>query len=99
MSSTLDEALVVRLASLANLELSAEETATFARDLSKIVDYVKILEQATAETDAAPLTSVRDQEHRRADEPRPSLDRDAALAQAPRASEDGFIVPAFVDEG
>ncbi|HEX7609990.1 MAG TPA: Asp-tRNA(Asn)/Glu-tRNA(Gln) amidotransferase subunit GatC [Solirubrobacteraceae bacterium] len=29
----------------------------------------------------------------RADEPRPSLPRDVALAQAPAVSEEGFLVP------
>jgi len=35
----------------------------------------------------------------RPDEPRESLPRELALREAPRTAEDGFAVPAFVDEG
>ena len=34
----------------------------------------------------------------RADEPRPGLTHEEALAQAPRVEGEGFAVPAFVDE-
>ena len=35
----------------------------------------------------------------RADEPRPSLPHELALREAPSVSQDGFAVPAFVEEG
>ncbi|NUP11018.1 MAG: Asp-tRNA(Asn)/Glu-tRNA(Gln) amidotransferase subunit GatC [Polyangiaceae bacterium] len=99
MSAKVDEALVARLASLANLELSAEETAELTHDLARIVDYVAILEEADV-GDLPPLSSVRaDRERRRPDEPVASLGADVALAGAPRAAEGGFVVPTFVDEG
>ncbi|HZU83011.1 MAG TPA: Asp-tRNA(Asn)/Glu-tRNA(Gln) amidotransferase subunit GatC [Polyangiaceae bacterium] len=33
----------------------------------------------------------------RADEPRPGLTHEEALAQAPRVEQDGFAVPTFVE--
>lgn len=99
MSVKVDEALVVRLANLAHLELAPAETAALTDDLRRILDYIDVL--AEADVDATePLASVcAERERRREDEPRPSLDRDLALSQAPRAAEGGFVVPTFVDEG
>lgn len=101
MTVLVDEALVRRLAELANLELEQQEVAALSADLDSILAYVRILEEADV-SDVAPLASVRSaQTAMRADEPAPSLPRDVAFSQAPRVDrEDGkFVVPAFVDEG
>ncbi|MBK6516711.1 MAG: Asp-tRNA(Asn)/Glu-tRNA(Gln) amidotransferase subunit GatC [Polyangiaceae bacterium] len=99
MAVRVDDALVSRLASLANLELSLDEARALTRDLGRIVEYVAILEQADVEG-VEPLASVRaERERRRADVPLPSLDRSLALREAPREADGGFRVPPFVDEG
>ncbi len=99
MSEAVDEALVARLASLAHLELTAEETKAITRDLESILAYVEVLSSVDV-SGTEPLASVATGgAARRPDEPRPSLPRDLALAQAPKTAEGGFVVPAFVDEG
>lgn len=99
--SPVDEALVRRLAELANLELQPDELVALTSDLDSILAYVRILEEADV-AGVPPLASVRSaRPAERADEPAPSLPRDVAFGQAPRVDrEDGkFVVPAFVDEG
>lgn len=99
MSEAVDEALVARLASLAHLELSPEETKAITKDLENILAYVEILASVDV-SGIEPLASVaKGSLARRPDEPRPSLARELALAQAPKTADGGFVVPAFVDEG
>ena len=91
--------MIARLAALANLELSPQERASLTEDLTKILAYVAVLEEADV-SGVEPLSSVRaDRERRRADEPIPSFSAEVALAQAPRSDDGGFVVPTFVDEG
>src|SRR5262249_46777000 len=51
------------------------------------------------EARSGPAGSAPDRVELRADEPSTSLPRELALREAPRTAEDGFAVPAFVDEG
>ena len=94
----LDRDLVKRLADLASLELQEPEVVRIAADLERFLGHVAYLaeiDQAEASDpsgDAGPATL-------RADEPVASLPRDVALGQAPRANEEGFVVPRFVDGG
>lgn len=90
------------VAKLARLELDPSEAARRTEDLSRIVALAAslaevldepgfdALEPFVHESDAAPL---------RADVPAPSLSNEVVLAEAPRAADGGFAVPAFVDEG
>ncbi len=89
---------VKHVAALARLELSEDEVARMTTDLGKILEHVQQLS-------ALDTTNVEPTEHLaveqlplQADEPRPGLDHEAALAPAPRVLSDGFAVPAFVDE-
>jgi aspartyl-tRNA(Asn)/glutamyl-tRNA(Gln) amidotransferase subunit C len=94
---TVDEAQ--KIARLAHLHLAPDELERLARDLASILGHVRQLEEvdvtgveATAHVQLERL-SLRD------DEPGASLPRDLALREAPRVAQDGFAVPAFVDEG
>jgi aspartyl-tRNA(Asn)/glutamyl-tRNA(Gln) amidotransferase subunit C len=85
------------VAHLARLNLSPPESERITRDLSAILDYVELLKQVTTdgvEPLAHPLTV-----HNvfRADEPRPSLPVDEALANAPDRRGDFFGVPPVLD--
>jgi aspartyl-tRNA(Asn)/glutamyl-tRNA(Gln) amidotransferase subunit C len=95
---TLDTAQVRHVAKLAALSLTEDEAARLARELSAIVAYVAQLD--AVDTSSVPATAhvQLDRMPLRADEPVACLSHEDALAQAPRVEEDGFAVPAFVDE-
>lgn len=81
------------MARLARLALSEDELEPMARELSAVLAHIaKIGELELAEV---PPTShvVELTGALRADEPRPSLPREVALAQAPAVGGDGFLVP------
>ena len=84
---------VERVALLARLRFEDAELETLTRQLGQIVGYVEQLgELDTAAVEpmahAVDVFSVF-----RADEPRPSLPREQALANAPQADGECFLVP------
>ncbi len=90
---------VRKVARLANLRLSGEETVRYAADLEEILAYVDQLNeldtfgvepmaQVLHEGNAAPL---------RPDAPGPSLDQATALRCAPLAGAGHFKVPKVID--
>lgn len=83
MSTVLSPADVDRIAALARLELTDEERARFATQLTAILEYADQVQQA--DTSKAAQLPPAAPPLLREDERRPSLDRDAVLAQAPAA--------------
>jgi len=84
---------VLKVARLARLALSEQEIEPMARELSAVLDHVARIGELELD-DVAPTTHVVDVAGAlRADEPRPCLPREAALAQAPVVDGDGFLVP------
>jgi aspartyl-tRNA(Asn)/glutamyl-tRNA(Gln) amidotransferase subunit C len=84
---------VLHVARLARLALSEEEIEPMARELSAVLEHVARIGELDLE-DVAPTAHVVDVTGAlRPDEPRPSLPREVALAQAPAVSDDGFLVP------
>lgn len=86
MAHPLGDDDVRKIAALAHLELSADEVALFAKQLTDILAYVEAL-QAVDTTGIAPTSHP----HAiapvwREDTPRPSIDRDLVLSGAPGAS-------------
>jgi aspartyl-tRNA(Asn)/glutamyl-tRNA(Gln) amidotransferase subunit C len=97
MRAVIDRDEVLHVARLARLQLSEEELEPMARELSAVLDHIAKIEELDLK-DVAPTTHVvadamPTQPRLRADEPRASLPREVALAQAPAVSEDGFLVP------
>jgi aspartyl-tRNA(Asn)/glutamyl-tRNA(Gln) amidotransferase subunit C len=87
---------VYRIARLARLAPSAEQVEALASDLSRILEYVaKLGEVDTAEVAATP--SIVAAAALRADELKPSLAREEALAAAPAAHDGGFSVPRVLE--
>lgn len=85
------------VANLARLALTEAEIATFQGQLSQIVDYVRTINQLDLSgiaptSHAHPLENVF-----RADEVKPSLDRDAVMRNAPLSRDGQFIVPKIVE--
>ncbi len=85
---------VLHVARLARLELTPEEVERFGGELSKVLDYIETIAELGDLEDVAPTSHVIDVENAlRADEPRPSLPVETALASAPDAAMGGFRVP------
>jgi aspartyl-tRNA(Asn)/glutamyl-tRNA(Gln) amidotransferase subunit C len=84
---------VLHVARLARLALAEDEVEPMARELSAVLDHIaRIAELDLA--DVPPTSHVMDITGAlRADEPRPCLPREVALAQAPAVSDGGFLVP------
>ena len=81
------------MARLARLQLSDEEVEPMARELSAVLDHIAKIDELDLE-DVVPTTHVVEvMDGLRADEPRASLPREVALAQAPAVSDEGFSVP------
>ena len=84
---------VRKLALLARLELSDEEVEHLGPQLESILGFVAKLSELETD-DVEPMTTALDVYNRwRADELRPGLDRESALANAPSADEACFRVP------
>ena len=96
MEITLKE--VEQVAKLARLELSEDEKAIFARQLSAILSYMdqlKTLDTGGVEPTATVLPTdnvFRD------DQVRPSLPQEAALANAPDQADGFFRVPTILED-
>jgi aspartyl-tRNA(Asn)/glutamyl-tRNA(Gln) amidotransferase subunit C len=96
-SITADE--VRRIARLAYLHVSPEDTERLTRELGEVIAYMRLLEEVDVEG-VPPTAHVElDRLALRRDDPEPSLPRELALREAPRVAMEGFAVPAFVDEG
>ena len=86
---------VEHVAKLAQLSLTAEEKETFARQLDQILTYaesIQVLDTAAVE----PMSHVAGSGVLRADEPRPGVDRETVLAEAPDAEAGLFRVPRVI---
>jgi aspartyl-tRNA(Asn)/glutamyl-tRNA(Gln) amidotransferase subunit C len=93
LAAMIDRAQVDHVARLARLELTEEESERMVRELSSILEHVERI-TALDLADVPPTSHVVDLTNvLRPDEPRPSLPREVALAQAPDATEEGFRVP------
>ena len=89
---------IAAIAALAHLELDASEIDLFAQQLDDILKYADVVQQVDT-TGIAPTASVVARHAAdRADEVRPSLDRDEALGSAPDAALDAgfFKVPRVI---
>jgi aspartyl-tRNA(Asn)/glutamyl-tRNA(Gln) amidotransferase subunit C len=96
MPDRLTRAEVERIAALAHLELTPDEVDTFTRQLADILDYARQIQQL--ETSGIPPTThvLAGRAADRPDEIATSLDRDAALANAPDAAAGFFRVPRVI---
>lgn len=90
---------VEHVAHLARLHLTEEELGRFHKQLDNILQYVEKLNEADTSgveplAHAAPAGNVF-----REDEVKPSLERSAALAEAPDSDGYVFRVPRIIDSG
>lgn len=96
MSLSRDEVLKISL--LARLELSEAELEKMTAQLVQIVGYVDQLSELDTEG-VEPMAHALDMANVFAeDQVRPSLDRTAALANAPHSDGECYLVPAVLGE-
>lgn len=88
------------IAELAHLNLSDEEVVAYQADLEEILSYVDKLQELNVEG-VEPMSHVlqptSENETIRADELKPSFDRDRALQNAPLAGAGHFKVPLVIE--
>lgn len=96
---TLSRAQVRHVARLARLGLEPGEEEFYAEQLSKILDHIERM--SALDTESIPPTAqvVGAVPLLRADEPRPSLSQEMALANAPQAAEGFFVVRSIQEAG
>jgi aspartyl-tRNA(Asn)/glutamyl-tRNA(Gln) amidotransferase subunit C len=89
----IDRDQVLHVARLARLELSEDEVARMATELSAILEHVERIAALDLE-DVEPTSHVVDLTNvLRPDEPRPSWPRELTLALAPDATDSAYRVP------
>jgi len=93
---TRDDAAYV--ARLARIDLTDEELKLYAEQLAVVLDYAA--EIASLDTDGVEPTAhpLPVQNVLRPDDPRPCLDRELVLAEAPAVEEERFEVPPILGE-
>ncbi|MGD2155807.1 MAG: Asp-tRNA(Asn)/Glu-tRNA(Gln) amidotransferase subunit GatC [Anaerolineales bacterium] len=88
---------VEHIAELARLELTEEEISRYREQLSTVLDYFEQM-QAVDTTGVPPTSSVLLAESSlRADEPKPGLDLQELLRNAPEVESDQFRVPPVLE--
>jgi aspartyl-tRNA(Asn)/glutamyl-tRNA(Gln) amidotransferase subunit C len=97
---TITKVDVERIAELAKLDLTAEETDLFAGQLSSIIGYVDKLNEVNT-SDVTPMSHCApagvDLEYaRRDDQVRPSLGQEIAVENAPDSESGYFKVPRVI---
>jgi aspartyl-tRNA(Asn)/glutamyl-tRNA(Gln) amidotransferase subunit C len=97
---SIDRDTVRHVARLARLALSAAEEEKTARELAHVLDYIERLKGVDV-TGVEPLSFAGDpgeaKESMRSDEVRPSLAREAVLAEAPEQDGRSFVVPRIIE--
>ena len=89
---------VEKVSLLGRLLLSEEELDTMTAQLGQILGYMDLLEEVDTEQ-VEPMAHALDvSDVFRADEVRPSLPREQALANAPNHDKECYLVPAVLGE-
>jgi aspartyl-tRNA(Asn)/glutamyl-tRNA(Gln) amidotransferase subunit C len=88
---------VRHVAELARLDFSDEEEARMAEEMSQILDYVEKLDELDT-SGVPPMSHVLDVTNvYREDEIEQRIDQEQALAPAPEADGEHFLVPQVID--
>jgi aspartyl-tRNA(Asn)/glutamyl-tRNA(Gln) amidotransferase subunit C len=95
--TTLDVHAVDHIAMLARLALTDEEKTRYAAQLSSILEYAARLQSLDTASISPTFSVLPPQDALRADEPRPALDRDALLRNAPQSEDNQFRLPPVFD--
>ena len=89
---------VEKVSLLGRLVLSEEELDKMTAQLGQILDYMDLLSEVDTEQ-VEPMAHALDvSDVFRTDQVRPSLEREQALANAPRRDKECYLVPAVLGE-
>jgi len=89
---------VEKVSLLARLRFNEEELATLTSQLGQVVEYIRQLDELDTAS-VEPMAHVADIINVLVDdELKPSLDREAALANAPKRDDECYRVPAVLGE-
>ena len=97
MSEPLTRADVLKVANLARLKLSEGEVEQFTAKLGQLLDYFGVMNDLNTEEVDEMVHAVELSNVFRDDVVRPSLDRTAALANAPKSDGKFFLVPQIIE--
>ncbi len=89
----IDREQVLHVARLARLQLTDDEVERMAGELSSILGHIETISGLDLEGVEPTSHVVEVSNALRTDVPRPCLDREVALSQAPARTEDAFLVP------
>ena len=90
---TLTHEQIQHIANLARLELTDEELSRYREQLSSILDHFEQLKNLDTENIPPTASITVDQASLRADAPRPGLNLDELLQNAPESEQRQFRVP------
>lgn len=82
---------VIKVAVLADLQINTNDKQIFADQLSKILDYVELLDKADTSKVEPTYNTSGQKNSQREDKVEESLSQEDALANAPK-SKDGFFI-------
>lgn len=88
---------VAHVATLARLDIDPAQIGQLADQIGQILDYVDTLNQVDTEGIVPTAHAVAMVNAFRDDDPRPCLDREAALANAPENENGQFVVPRIIE--
>lgn len=88
---------IAHVAKLARLDLDADEQRAFQSQLGRVLELMDSLRALDLSGIETTPDLVLDEDGLRADEAHPGLDPQAALANAPKAARDQFVVPPVLD--
>ncbi len=88
---------VLKVASLARLQLSSEEVDALGNQMGNILDYVAMLDEVDVSGVEPMVHAIELSNVTRPDEPAPSLPRNLALGNAPKTDGQYFLVPAIIE--
>ena len=97
MSARLNADDVRKVARLARLKLSEAEVETFTRQLAEVLTYVDLLNEVDTSGIEPMAHAIELANVFRSDEPRDSLPRQQALANAPKSDGRYFLVPPIIE--
>ncbi|ARN57234.1 Asp-tRNA(Asn)/Glu-tRNA(Gln) amidotransferase subunit GatC [Sedimentisphaera salicampi] len=97
MPEMIDEKQVREVAELARLELTEDEVQQFAAQLSDILEYIEKLGELDTESVEPLAHSLLVKNVFREDAPGETLNREAALKNAPHSDGEHFCVPKVLE--